>query len=179
MPPIRPPVATNPARATPWLPLWLLTLGAGLVSGLISWAGGEAIYPAFRPENETIYPANYKSLSGYQKEAVDSRIGGVAERIVQQKKAAASFGLLGLVLAVGLALIGGWAAGSSRAALVGIVAGGPVGAAAGAVPSWAVVPLFFRFQTADSGLLVLFLTHAVIFAGVGAASGLATRPGSG
>ena len=79
-----------------------------------SWsiARGEAIYPAFHVKDEVVYPANYKTLSGYQKQGVDSNIQGAARRVVERKKAAASFGLLGLVLAAGLGLIGGWAAGS-------------------------------------------------------------------
>jgi hypothetical protein len=161
------------------LPLWLLTLGAGLVCGLISWAGGEAIYPTFHIKDEVIYPENYKTLSGYQKQGVDSKIQGVAQRVVERKKSAASFGLLGLVLAAGLGLIGGWAAGSPRGAGLGAVGGGLAGALAGAGLSWAAVPLFFRYLEPESGFLILFLTHAAIFIGIGGATGLGLGLGLG
>jgi hypothetical protein len=168
-------VTTIPARA----PLWVLALGAGLVSGLICWAGGEAIYPAFHFKDEVIYPANYKTLSGYRKEGVDAMIQSQAQRIVERKKAAASFGLLGLVLAAGLGLIGGGAAGSPRRAGLGAVGGGLAGALAGAGLSWAAVPLFFRYLEPESGFTILFLTHAAIFIGIGGASGLGLGLGLG
>jgi hypothetical protein len=50
---------------------------------------------------------------------------------------------------------------------------------AGAVLSLALVPLFFRFLNPESGLIWLFATHAAIFAGVGAAGGLALGMGLG
>ena len=170
---------TNTPGAARRLPLWLLTLGAGLISGLISWAGGEAMFDMFRIEDEAIYPPNYEKISGYARQAANSAIQGAAQRVVERKKAATSFGLLGLVLAAGLGLTGGLAAGSSRTAVVGVVIGGLAGTAAGSILSWAVVPLFFRFMSQELGLLVLFMTLAAIFAGVGAASGLALGLGLG
>ena len=112
-------------------------------------------------------------------EAVDAEVQGAALRAVNRKKAAASFGLLGMVLAVGLGLIGGLAAGSPRRAILGALGGGLAGAVAGAGLSWVVVPIFFRFQTPDAGLLVLFLSHAAIFTGIGAMAGLALGLGLG
>jgi hypothetical protein len=167
------PSATSSSVVAWQLPLWLLTLAAGLVSGLISWAGAEAAAGLFRPENELVYPANYKQLSGYQRQAAKSMIEGEALRAAERKKAAASFGLLGLVMGSGLALIGGWVAGSLRTAARAGIGGGLTGAAAGAGLSWAAIPLFFRFQDPEMGLTVLFMTHAAIFIGVGGAAGLA------
>ena len=162
-----------------WLPLWLLTLGVGLVSGLISWAGGEPMSTMFRIQDEAVYPANFQNMGSYEKQAVNAEIQGAAERVVERKKAVASFGLLGMALAVGLGLIGGLAAGSPRRAILGALGGGLAGAVAGAGLSWVVVPIFFRFQTPASGLLVLFLTHAAIFTGIGAMAGLALGLGLG
>jgi len=173
------PGARTPARATPARRLWLATLGAGLVSGLIAWVGGEAIYPAFHVQDEIVYPANYKTLGGYQKQGVDSNIRGAAQRVVERKKAAASFGLLGLVLAAGLGLSGGWASGSPRRAALAAAGGGLVGVLAGAGLSWAVVTVFFRYVDPESGFTVLSLTHAAIFIGIGAAAGLGLGLGLG
>jgi hypothetical protein len=170
---------TTPGGVPKWLPLWLLTLGAGLVSGLVSWAGSEPMVTMFPIQDEVIYPANYQKIGGYQKQAVNAEILGAAQRVVARKQAAASFGLLGLVLAAGLGLIGGLAAGSPRTAVLVALGGGLMGAAAGGGLSWAVVPIFSRYQTPDSGLRVLFLTHAAIFTGVGALSGLALGLGLG
>jgi hypothetical protein len=168
-----------PTGATRRPPLWLLTLGAGLVSGLISWAGGEAAFIRFRTEREIIYPRNYKQISGYEKQAVTTQIVGAARLVAERKKAAASFGLLGLVLALSLGLIGGWEAGSSRAAMRGAGGGGLAGAAVGIGLSWATVPLFFRFENPETGFTTLVLTHAAIFIGIGGASGLALGLGLG
>ncbi len=160
-------------------PIWLLALGVGLAAGLIGWAHGEMAFTRFRLEREVIYPADFNKIGGYQKQAMMSEIEGEASRIAERKKAAASFGLLGLVLGAGLGLIGGWVAGSPVRAGLGAVGGGLAGAAAGAGLSWAAVPLFFRYQDPETGLMVLAMTHAAIFIGIGGASGLGLGLGLG
>src|SRR5947207_508632 len=85
-----------PVGASRRLPLWLLTVGAGLVAGLISWAGGEATLDRFKLADEIVYPPNYKQISGYQKMAVQAEISVAAQAVVERKKAAVSFGFLGL-----------------------------------------------------------------------------------
>src|SRR5271163_1570421 len=82
------------------LPLWLLTLGAGLAAGLISWAGGEAMFNMFPIEDAIIYPANYKQVGGYAKMELKATLEVQARAVVERKKAAVSFGLLGLSLGV-------------------------------------------------------------------------------
>jgi hypothetical protein len=161
------------------LPIWLLTLGAGLGAGLVSCAGGESFYDWFRLRDAIVYPPNYERISGYQKVAVTAQIETKALVVVERKRSAAAFGLLGLVLGVSLGLIGGLAAGSARSAVTGAVAGGVAAAAAGGGLSFAATPLFFRYLDPEQGLLVLFLTHAAIFAALGAASGLALALGLG
>jgi hypothetical protein len=156
------------------LPLWVVTLGVGLVAGAISWAGGEATFDWFKLGDAIIYPANYNQISGYHRMAVQAELHGKARIVVERKKTALAFGLLGLLLGVSLGLTGGLARGGSHSALAGAVGGGVAGAAAGGGLSFALVPLFFRYEDPEGGgLLVLFLTHAGIFAGIGAASGLA------
>ena len=125
----------------------------------------------FRIENEMVYPPNYKQISGYQKQNVSARIQGDAIRVVERKKAAVSFGLLGLSLGVFLGLAGGFAGGSTRTTVLGAIGGGIAGGVVGGGLSYAIVPLFFRYLDPEQGLLILFLTHAAIFSGVGAASG--------
>jgi hypothetical protein len=110
---------------------------------------------------------------------VDGKIQGEARRVVERKKTAASFGLLGLVLAAALGLIGGWVAGSPRKAGLGAVGGGLAGAVAGAGLSWAAVPLFFRYLDPEWGFTTLFLMHSAIFIGIGAVSGLGLGLGLG
>src|SRR5262245_46880236 len=92
------PSRTMPAGVADHLPTWLLTVGAGLLAGLISWAGGEATFDTFKLEDHIVYPPDYKQISGYQKLAVQSNIEGVARVVVERKKAAVAFGLLGLIL---------------------------------------------------------------------------------
>ncbi len=113
-------------------------------------------------------------MGGYQKDAVRSMAVGKAEQVLERKKTAADYGLLGLVLSLSLGVIGGLAVGSPRTVFMGAVMGGAIGAAAGAGLSWILVPVFFQYQDPESdGLLALFMTHAGIFCGVGAAAGLA------
>jgi hypothetical protein len=176
--------AGSPTAIKPGLgvPLWLITLGAGIIAGVLSGLGGEATSRAIPLRMEL--PANFASISGYQKVAVVAMIAGNATRVAVREKAAAAYGLLGVLLGIGLGLTGGWASGSMRSGWKGALVGGVAGGVAGAALSAVFVPIFFRFQDPDTdaatlGLLLLFFTHAAIFAGIGAASGLALGWGSG
>jgi hypothetical protein len=154
-----------------------LTLGASLVAGLISWAGGEWTFPRFRLSDNIIYPPDFKQLTGYHKQAVKSNIETAAHAVTERKRAMAAFGFLGLVLGGFLGLSGGLAAGSARSAFTGAAFGAVAGPAIGAALSFAFVPLFFRFLNPEQGLLILSLTQAGIFAGIGAVSGTALGVG--
>jgi len=169
-------------KAGPLVPLWLLTLGAGIVAGALSGLAGEATGRAIPLNIE--YPAGFARMGGYQKDAVLASITVDALRVAERKRAAVAYGLLGGLLGVGLGVAGGAARRSFRSGLGGAVLGGLTGAAAGAALSAAVVPIFFRFEDPETdatitGLLVRFFTHAAIFAGVGAAGGLALGWGLG
>jgi hypothetical protein len=120
------------------------------------------------------FPPEYANMGGYQKDAARAMAVRRAEQVVERTKAAEDYGLLGLLLGVSLGLVGGLAAGSPRSGLFGSVIGGVIGAASGAVMSWVIVPWFFRNDDPEfGGMLPLFITHAGIFTGVGAAAGLA------
>src|SRR5437667_2471103 len=41
------------------LPLWLLTVAAGLVAGAISWAGSEMTFDRFKLADAIVYPPDY------------------------------------------------------------------------------------------------------------------------
>jgi len=169
-------------KASLRVPLALITLGAGIIAGVLSGLGGEATSRAIPMRIE--YPPNFASVSGYQRDAVLAMLAGDAMRVAVRERAAAAYGLLGVLLGVGLGLTGGWTSGSVRSGLIGALVGGVAGGVAGAALSAVFVPIFFRFQDPETdaatlGLLLLFFTHAAIFAGIGAASGLALGWGLG
>jgi len=154
------------------LPLWLLTLGAGLIAGLLAGMGGEAIGNAI--PLLVVHPPDYAKMGGRQRDTAHAEAVKMAEKALERKKAAGDYGLLGLALGLSLGLVGGLAVGSPRSGFMGAVIGGTIAAAAGAGMSWVVVPLFFRYRDPEAGGLIgLFITHAAIFTGVGAAAGLA------
>ena len=159
------------------LPLWLVSLGAGLLAGALSACAGEASSGAFALHPH--FPANYNKISGYERMAVRSDVLREAYQVVETKRGAAAYGALGLFLGVAMAVAGGIAGGSIRSALIRAVVGGAAGGAAGAAFSLAFIPLFFRFLDPENGLILLFLTHAAIFAVIGAAGGVALGWGLG
>jgi hypothetical protein len=161
----------TPGRTRRGMPLWFMTAAAGLVAGSLGGMLGEVVVSSMPLTIE--YPSDYASMGGYQKVAVQAMSTGKATRKLEQKKAATAYGLLAAILGISLGLIGGVASGSARSGVFGAVIGGAFGAAAAAGLSFLLVPLFFKFQDPESGLVVLFLTHAGIFAGIGVASGLA------
>jgi hypothetical protein len=168
--------ATPPGAGRP-VPLWLLTLAAGLVTGLLSWLGGELTRDAFPATIET--PPNVaKMASGREKSELLSPLWEEAGRARERNKTAAAYGLLGALLGAALCLVGGWSRGSAHSGWRGPLGAGLTAALAGTVLSWVLVPLMFRLQAAakdaDPDFAMSFLMiHCVIHAGIGAAIGVA------
>jgi hypothetical protein len=195
------------------IPLWLLTLGAGIVVAVLSAIVGEATYNGFPvrivdrngklvvqmsdkpaaisfPVTKQL-PDNFDSMGGYIQTGVRAMLTAEGERTAERYRASTMFGTLGGLLGLGLGLMGGLARGTPRSGWTGAIVGGLGGVLAGAALSWALVPLYFQLQDsaaqaeyknpdAPSGLLLLlFLTHAGICAGVGAFAGLGLGLGLG
>jgi len=166
-----------PTGARHFLAFWLLTLGAGVAAALLSAFGGEKTFGAFALEPH--YPSSFASTTGYDRAAMRADVLRIAQQAVEQKKGMAAYGLLGLLLGVALGVAGGLARGSVRSGLAAALVGGVSGALTGGGLSAALVPVFFRLLDPASALILLFSIHAAIFAGVGAAGGLALGWGLG
>jgi hypothetical protein len=160
-----------------FLPVWLLTLLAGAAAGSLAAFGGEKTFDAFALDPH--YPANYGSTSGYERAAVRADVSRTAKQVVEMKKATVAYGFLGLLLGAAMGIAGGLARGSIRSGLGAVLVGGVTGAVTGAGLSAALVPVYFRFTDPAKGLILLFSIYAAIFAGVGAAGGLALGWGLG
>jgi hypothetical protein len=163
----------SPAQASTSrrLPLWLMILGTGLTTGLLAAVGGEFTYQAFDKEPE--YPASVNGLPGSERAVSRAVIRFNTKKTVSTNQAAAAYGLLGMTLGVILGLAGGFAAGSARAHAGAAAVGGALGGVAGAGLAMVMVPLFFEYSDAQTTAFWILLAHAAIFAGVGAAGGLA------
>jgi hypothetical protein len=152
---------------------WGITLGAGLLAGVVSWLAGEATLTTFKPKVELVrlYGGATAMLPTVQTEAV-----------ADTRNAIMAFALLGATLGLALGIAGGLC-GRERgrgatAGLVGLVVGG----CSGLLASFVLVPIFHRklaenFSSVD--LTTPMLVHAGIWAAVGAAGGLAYAMGSG
>ena len=168
---------TTPSRAGRQVPLWLLTLAAGLVAGSLSWLGGELTQHAFPPTIDTP-PDVAKMANGREKSALLSPLWAEAGRVAERSKTVAAYALLGALLGAALCLIGAWSRGSAHSGWRGPVGAGVTAALAGALLSWVLVPLMFRLQASakasDPDFAMRFLMiHCVIHAGIGAAIGVA------
>jgi len=150
---------------------------AGLAAGLLSAFGGEKTFGAFALDPR--YPANYSSTSGYERAAVRASVNRIAQYVLEMKKATAAYGLLGLLVGIAMGASGGFARGSIRSGLGGMLVGGVFGAAAGAGCTASLVPVYYQLLDPARGLVMLFVTYAAIFAGIGAAGGLALGWGLG
>ena len=153
----------------PLYPLWLITLGSGLIAGSLAGVGGEFTYPALSKEPQ--YPASHDRLNSSERAVARAQVRFATKVAVGTNEAAAAYGLLGAALGVVLGLAGGLARGSRDPSLGSAAVGGVLGSMAGAGLSMVIVPLFFRFSNGTTSAPLLFLTHAAIFAGVGAAGG--------
>jgi hypothetical protein len=176
-----------PPGAGRQLPLWLLTLAAGLVAGSVLWLVGELTQNAF-PVTIDTPPEVAKMERGVEKSAILEKLLTEAWRAAERKKAVAAYGLLGALLGVALGLIGGWSRGSAHSGWRGAVGGGLTAAVASAALSWVLIPLMYRLQavarSADPDFSLRFLMihclfHAGIGAGIGVGAGLALAWGLG
>jgi hypothetical protein len=168
---------SQPARARRFVPIWVLTLLAGSAAGLLSAFGGEKTFDAFVLDPH--YPDSYAKTSGYERAAVRAQVNRIAGQVLEMKKAAAAYGLLGLILGVAMGATGGLIGGSIRSAFSGMLVGGFSGAVLGAGGCALLIPMYYRLMDPTRGLIMLFMTYVAIFAGVGAAGGLALGCGSG
>jgi hypothetical protein len=177
----------TPPGAVRQLPLWLLTLAAGLVVGSVSWLGGQLTQGAFPVAIETP-PEVAKMAPGRDRSAIITALLRQAWRAAERSKVATAYGMLGALLGVALGLIGGRSRGPTRSGWRGALGGGLTGAAVGAGLWWVLAPLMYRLQDAaqiadpdfaSRFLQIHCLFHAGIGAGVGVAAGLALGWGLG
>jgi hypothetical protein len=149
-----------------------MTVGSALIAGSLAALGGELTYHGLHKEPQ--YPASFSSLSSSERAVARAVVRFNTRVAVETTKATAAYGLLGVALGVALGLAGGLAGRSRHVSLRGAVVGGVLGGIAGAGLSMVFVPLFFHLMAeAITALPLLLMTHAAIFAGVGAASGAA------
>jgi hypothetical protein len=151
--------------------LWVLALLAGLLAGLGAWLVGESGFVRFQPGAERV-----AVMGGGQMIGTSPRTRALAAL----QGAAASSGVFGGLLGLALGLAAGRARRPARwtwpAASVGLV----LGATAGAVPPWIVIPLAGRSEDlsgADLGRSML--VHAALWVALGASAGLALGLGLG
>ena len=170
-----PPVSA-PGKRKRVVPVSLVAL-AGVIAGLLAAAGGELTYGLFHTQPN--FPANFGEMSGAEKTAVRSRVRFETRLADETSKAAAAFGLLGVAVGVVLGLAAGLADGSRPSNRTGAGVCGIVGGLAGAGLSLALVPRFLEAADAQTGLPLLFVTHAAIFGAIAAAGGFALGWGLG
>jgi hypothetical protein len=165
--------ARGPKSATPSLgariPNWILVMGLGLLAGAAAWLVGERTFEYSRPSKAA------ESIRSF--EALNAEMPGV-----NAINGALTFGVLGGLLGLALGLAGGLSSRSSSRALTGAVAGLILGSAAGALPSFAVMPWQWRHRNDDpnaSDLLVPLFIHLALWSALGLAAGLAFGIGCG
>ena len=142
------PSPAEPIRIKPTR-LWICTLGAGLVAGLIAWGVGEATYGLFQWNDAKdvlkAYPAELKKLGpNEQREFITKKMIEARSR-AESRNTAIAFGVLGAVLGLALGRAGGLVTGSSRSGARAGWIGFAVAGALGAVMAFPVVPLYYKY----------------------------------
>jgi hypothetical protein len=153
--------------------LWLLTLAAGALAGLVSWWAAEPIYGRYRPE-----PSRSRGMPSIE----ESNANELKLREGITTETSYILATLGAAVGLALGLAGGLARGSIRAALAAGVVGLVVAAAGGFVATRLMLPIYFgsyRPDGNDLGLAILAqgVIAAVVGAAAGAAFGLGLRDG--
>jgi hypothetical protein len=163
------PSATGQARR-----LWAAALGAGVLAGILSWLGGEALQGIVRPR---LVEAKSKG-----------RLIRVATRhdqaVADAENAGVAFAVAGGVLSAGLGAAGGLGRGSLRAAAFGVLLGLILGSLAAIGASAAVLPAYNAYgerhpEDVSQNLMVPLLVHVAVYGAGAAGGGLAFAWGLG
>jgi hypothetical protein len=164
--------ATGAVSSAKFSGLATLTLFGGILAGLVSFAGGEAIYQMIPAKLVWVeLPFGGKTMG------VSSETAMVADT----KNAALAFGVLGACLGGFLGMAGGLARrsalGTIAAGLAGVILGGGLGAGV----SHAVLPYFLKTMDEAQRYDLLFRVemHSAIWGLLGAVAGLAFAIGLG
>lgn len=149
-------------------------LAAGLLAGLVSWAGGEAALHAFRPPLHETMSKGRSVVMAFRNDrtATDAKNAGLA------------FVILGAVAGLGMGLAGGLARRSRRSAMRAGLIGIGLGAVAAAATSVVLLPWYRAYaeghpDEASSDLVFPLLVHAGIWSAVGGVAALAFGLGLG
>jgi len=148
----------------------ILVLVLAMLAGVAAWLVGEYTLDYFKPSEAAA--ENYRNPRALNLEmpGVESRNGALA------------FGALGGLLGLAMGLAGGLSRRSSHWALMAAMVGLILGTAAGALPSFAVMPWQWRHRNDDpstANLVMPLLVHLGLWSGVGLTAGLAFGIGSG
>ncbi len=159
------PSASSPV---PIQALWVWTLGAGLLAGLLTWVAGEV---AWRRVHAAATPKIVAFPTG------EDRNRMIAD---MTRSTAVSFIQQGAILGAVLGLAGGLAQRRPLAGLVAALVGAGLGALAAGVAARGLLPVYFRNVDPQlNDLTYPLLTHGGIWAAAGAAAGLAFGLGLG
>jgi len=156
------------ARSDAWAGSSILILGLAMLAGTGAWWIGEFTMFYVKPS---------KAVENYR----DDTALNLEMPVVNAKNAALSFGVLGGLLGLALGLAGGLSTRSPDRALAGAITGLILGGAAGALPSFIIMPWQWAHRNDDPPstlLLTPMLIHLGLWAGAGLASGLAFGIGS-
>jgi len=155
--------------------LALLCAGAGwgwgeLTHNLFPWDSAY-VFNRYRDEIDK-QPSELRN--GYMNSKVLS-----TRKVADSKNAAIVYGALGGFLSLALGLLGTYLRAQPRHAKITATAGFLLGIAAGAIPSFALVPYYFDNFNPRSTIALPFLVHFGLWAGIGAAAGMALSIGMG
>jgi hypothetical protein len=148
--------------------LWIWWATAGVLAGLLSWAGGEVAWKGIRAaQTPRIVPF---PTAEDRARVIRGAVASTSVSFIQQ----------GAILGSILGLAGWLASRSSRVGILAPLLGGGSGALAAAAAAYLLLPVYFQNVGPQGESLALpLLTHGGIWAAVGAAAGLALAIGLG
>lgn len=149
--------------------IWLQIIGLATLAAVAAWLVGESTHGYFKPSLAA--SENYRDPS-----ALNAEMPGVNSR-----NGALTYGAFGGLLGLALGVAGGLARRSVGGAVRGAVVGLILGTAAGALPSFVVMPWHWRNRYEDPATLDLLrplLVHLGLWSAAGLAAGMAFVIGS-
>jgi hypothetical protein len=148
--------------------IWMWSLAAGLLAGLATWAGGELVWGRVHSA-QTPRIIAFPTVADHDR-VIHGLVSSTAVSFIQQ----------GAILGAAFGLAGGLTRRSVRVGLIAAIVGGLLGALASALTAYVLLGVHFRnADPVDNSLTLALLVHGGIWAGIGAAAGLAFGLGVG
>jgi hypothetical protein len=150
--------------------LWFFALSMAFLGGAVGWIVGNEVGQRV---HWTARPGPRAQIGQAQPDATGFGVLLVSREEAERRNTSLAMGILGGVLGLAAGAGGGLVRNTNLAVLQGAIGGLVAGTFAGALVPWMLVPEFYQFLKDAPNPMLPVTMHAIVYAAIGGALGLA------